>query len=141
LHECRVVSKGELNSMSSLSNIRLHFNKPIHEAAACLNMSIQDLKKVCRDNNLKRWPYNGFRKYSPRNEDKESPFQVLFIEQEIKKKSMENVPKKSKSEPTKVKDVNQVQILNSPSSLPSFSHLLESISLPNLHPFMSTENK
>jgi hypothetical protein len=113
--------------MINLSDISVHFNKPIHEAAACLNITIQDLKKVCRANNLKRWPYNGFRKFSPRNPDTESPFQVLFIEPRTP-----NPPKKTNVEENlkmsnKFNENKTIATDCEKTILPSFSNLLESL--------------
>eukprot|EP01080_Neovahlkampfia_damariscottae_P006261 gene6261-10269_t len=51
----------------TFQQVSRHFGSPIYEAAACLGLSVTELKAICRQNNLKRWPYHRTKKITTSN--------------------------------------------------------------------------
>ena len=45
-------------SDTKFNQISKFYDFPIYEAAASLGMSVNEVKNICRENNLKRWPYH-----------------------------------------------------------------------------------
>eukprot|EP01080_Neovahlkampfia_damariscottae_P003040 gene3040-5050_t len=103
--------------MLKLEDVQIHFDKPIHEASACLGVQIHDLKKVLHENNLKRWPCNGFRKVPKRNDAIDSPFKIIQFKKPI--------PTKYPPLKPAIKIIKPKKTL--PSILPSFQTLVRSI--------------
>ncbi|KAM7261592.1 hypothetical protein ACFE04_020669 [Oxalis oulophora] len=52
-------SQSECNALS-FTNISKYFSSPLNDAAAALGACSTDLKKICRQNGLDRWPYRKF---------------------------------------------------------------------------------
>eukprot|EP01080_Neovahlkampfia_damariscottae_P005488 gene5488-9306_t len=92
-----------------------YFDKPLYEAAASLGMSMSDLKKLCREVDLKRWPYHGLKKHNIKERKIDDPFQVLGSF--VVTKENTNTPKKKKKKVEKTES----------RTLPSFQTLMESI--------------
>ena len=105
--------------MLQLKDIEIHFDKPIHEASACLGVQIHDLKKILQENNMKRWPCNGFRKAPNRKTNEDSPFKILQFSKPIQTKYPTLKPNVKIMKPKQMKQT----------LLPSFQTLIRSLRL------------
>ena len=43
---------------TSFEKIKTYFHLPLYEAAASLNMTVVEVKRICKENNILRWPYH-----------------------------------------------------------------------------------
>ena len=125
------MNKNEVNNKEeTLKIMSKYFDKPLYEAAACLGLSLTDLKQLCRDVDLKRWPYHGLKKHNIKQRKENDPFQVLGSFVIIKPNSPTNISKKKQTSkpnsPNLLLKKNK-NVETTTRMLPSFQSLVESI--------------